>query len=463
MGKLDKAANDNTIPGTIVPPEIGQYNAATGLSPDSPDAKSAMDELRQRREAATRGNISNTLRGGIGAMAAGSEAARGALSPLAAFMQGAQAGLQAPGILFQQKRKELQETIDVSPFAISYPELAGPGKPYANLGGFPTKLAVETIQTIAADAARMSADNANKQAQMQKASDLSSVDATNAPSYANMANQAFGLTGADVIRPEELIGMRKEDVDNFIKLRSSQGQDAGLKINTGTAIERAEPGLLGVYSTAPSRKNPYYKLPEKVAMKVREADVKKAEAVVSKMAEEASTQAANANELLVAKDLLDKNKVETGPLVDMVRMDKFRKADTQTFARIVEKTVPQMRQGMPGAASDRDVAMFRGATIGLDKDEKTNLKIIDQALAISKRIEDKARFMANFKNVYGDINGAEAEYQRFASSRKLFNEDGSVNTENVTSDSFFKQSAADAPLSEAEKARLQELRAKAGK
>ena len=460
MDKNAQAAAANTTPGANIPPAIDPTNMATGLAPDSPSAKQAMDDLM-----ASRGNLQNTARSAIGAMAAGAEASKGALSPLAAFMQGAQAGLQVPGVLFAQKKKELQETIDASPFAIAYPELAGPGMPYANLGGFPTKLAKETIQTIAADAARIQADSQAKKGQMQYAAELATVDAASAPSYANMANQAFGLTGPSAIQPEELVGMRKEDVDNFIKLRSGSGSgaDTSLKVNTGTAIEQAEPGLLGVYSTAPFRKNPYYKLPDKVAMKVREADVKKAESTVSKIAEEANASVANANELRIAQDLLANGKVNTGPIVEGMRINKLRSGDTQTFARIVEKTVPIMRQGMPGAASDRDVAMFRGATIGLDKDEKTNLKIIDQALAISKRIEDKARFMANFKNVYGDINGAEAEYQRFANSKPLFNNDGTVNTENLTSDAFFKANAADAPLSEAERARLQELRAKAGK
>lgn len=203
-----KAAVSGIPEGTPTPPPVDMSNMATGLSSDSPSAQQAMTDLME-----SRGSLRNSLRGGIGAMAAGAEAAKGALSPLAAFMQGAQAGLQAPGILFAQKRKELQETIDASPFAITHPELAGPGAPYANLGGFPTKLAVETIQQIAKDAAKVQAESAAQQAAIQKTADVGSVmTPKEIEAYSNILGPKIDITG-----------MRKQDVIELAKLADAKG------------------------------------------------------------------------------------------------------------------------------------------------------------------------------------------------------------------------------------------------
>ncbi len=92
----------------------------------------------------------------------------------------------------------------------------------------------------------------------------------------------------------------------------------------------------------------------------------------------------------------------------------------QEFQSIVDKMTPIMRAGLPGAASDRDVAMFRGATVGLDKAESVNRNILQAARTQAQNFLDKAKFESNYFAVHKNLTGADAAWNEYIEFNPIF-------------------------------------------
>jgi hypothetical protein len=87
---------------------------------------------------------------------------------------------------------------------------------------------------------------------------------------------------------------------------------------------------------------------------------------------------------------------------------------------IVDLMTPAMRQGMPGAASDRDVAMFRGATVGLNKPSKANENIATGLKIANQNIIDRAGFISQYVTQYGHDRGADAAWKKYINTNPIF-------------------------------------------
>jgi len=87
---------------------------------------------------------------------------------------------------------------------------------------------------------------------------------------------------------------------------------------------------------------------------------------------------------------------------------------------ITNEIAPLMRQGMPGAASDRDVAMFRGATVSVDKLPEVNRNIIRAKKAQLKRDGEYTRAKRAWVEQYKTLGGFEDEWRDFANANPIF-------------------------------------------
>lgn len=94
----------------------------------------------------------------------------------------------------------------------------------------------------------------------------------------------------------------------------------------------------------------------------------------------------------------------------------------QEMKAIADNLVPAMRQGLPGAASDRDVAMFRSATVGVEKYGDTNVAIATAVRAAAKRAQDYAAFMEHHAKTNGNLLGAQEEWDAYAAGNPMFDE-----------------------------------------
>ena len=96
--------------------------------------------------------------------------------------------------------------------------------------------------------------------------------------------------------------------------------------------------------------------------------------------------------------------------------------EVRRFMALTDQMTPGMRQGLPGAASDRDVAMFRSATPSIDKPREANLAAIAAIQAWSGRQGDYVAFMEQWARDHGSLLGAAEEWGRYTASNPLFEE-----------------------------------------
>lgn len=90
---------------------------------------------------------------------------------------------------------------------------------------------------------------------------------------------------------------------------------------------------------------------------------------------------------------------------------------------ITDRLTPAMRQGMPGAASDRDVAMFQSATVGLAKPGPANQAVASAIKAGAKRQGDYVSFLEQFAKTNGSLLGAQEEWDAYAAANPMFDQD----------------------------------------
>lgn len=94
--------------------------------------------------------------------------------------------------------------------------------------------------------------------------------------------------------------------------------------------------------------------------------------------------------------------------------------NTRRFMQLTDQMTPGMRQGLPGAASDRDVAMFRSATPSIDKPREANLAAIAAGRAMANNSNDYVAFMEQWARSNGSLIGAQEAWSAYANANPLF-------------------------------------------
>lgn len=85
-------------------------------------------------------------------------------------------------------------------------------------------------------------------------------------------------------------------------------------------------------------------------------------------------------------------------------------AEESEMYRIINRLTPRQRQGMPGAASDRDVAMFRGSLPGLNVVGDANSRIIRNLEREAAESQAYAEFLDWYWPQHGTTSGAEERW-----------------------------------------------------
>lgn len=90
------------------------------------------------------------------------------------------------------------------------------------------------------------------------------------------------------------------------------------------------------------------------------------------------------------------------------------------FQSLTDQMTPLMRNGLPGAASDRDVAMFRSAAPSMDKPRDANIAGIRAGVAVADRMGDYMAFMDAYANENGTLRGASELWKRYSDDNPIF-------------------------------------------
>lgn len=138
--------------------------------------------------------------------------------------------------------------------------------------------------------------------------------------------------------------------------------------------------------------------------------------------------------------------------------------EIQEMQALTDRITPLMRAGMPGAASDTDVRMFRGATFGPDKAPEVNRNIITGMKSAAQNAQDRLAFMEAYVGQTNTLRGANEAWQDYLNANPIFDPNGnpSMPTLNANRQSwreyFSGNRLQQGGLSAEEKAELEQLR-----
>ena len=125
---------------------------------------------------------------------------------------------------------------------------------------------------------------------------------------------------------------------------------------------------------------------------------------------------------------------------------------------------------MPDAASDRDVSMFKGATVGIDRPKAINDNLIAGMTARIDNANNRQSFMEEYFDTNKHLAGAEQSWKEYLEANPIFDPDPSkegqyaLNLNRKSYREFFEGNDANvgsSTLSPDKKKRLEELRRKA--
>ena len=137
--------------------------------------------------------------------------------------------------------------------------------------------------------------------------------------------------------------------------------------------------------------------------------------------------------------------VDTGGMLAVpgaARVASTRDSSIATMLAIQDKLTPLMRQGLPGAASDRDVRMFRGASFGVDKPREANMRIARAMLIQQQNIVENNKFRSKYFSANQTLVGADDYWDEYIEANPIFDpnapeEDFVLNESRMTPEQYF--------------------------
>ncbi len=106
------------------------------------------------------------------------------------------------------------------------------------------------------------------------------------------------------------------------------------------------------------------------------------------------------------------------PIVNSAR--NMVDSDWARMNAITDRLTPLMRQGLPGAASDRDMQTFRGATVGTGKLGEANVGIARGLQVAAKNVIDKGLFDEAYFRRNRHLQGSDNAWNRYLEENPIF-------------------------------------------
>lgn len=119
------------------------------------------------------------------------------------------------------------------------------------------------------------------------------------------------------------------------------------------------------------------------------------------------------------------------PIIGGLAQDVMTKIDPNLgeMKSISERLTPAMRTPGSGTMSDADAAMYRAATVSLDKPTQTNSAVARVIDAGSRRASDYSAFTDEWAKQKGNLVGAQEAWQNYADANPLFKDGGKTGTQ----------------------------------
>lgn len=91
----------------------------------------------------------------------------------------------------------------------------------------------------------------------------------------------------------------------------------------------------------------------------------------------------------------------------------------------------QFIQGTKGAVSEKEVDIYRGASPGIDKTTKGNMRIANAMEAALQRKAQKSEFLRSYYDEKGSLTGAENAWNKFVRENPIIDKELNINRRNI--------------------------------
>ena len=120
-------------------------------------------------------------------------------------------------------------------------------------------------------------------------------------------------------------------------------------------------------------------------------------------------------------------------------------SDYAEMEAITAKLAPSMRPTGSGSTSDKDMALFQKATVGVDKTGKANANIAQGIITRAQTAQDYANFRQTYLEQNGTLQGADRNWKSYSDANPIFDpkaNDYSLNKDRQSWQSHFAGSGA---------------------
>lgn len=201
-------------------------------------------------------------------------------------------------------------------------------------------------------------------------------------------------------------------------------------MNTGATIGEkivVDPALATQLGVPLESSNPAHKKDAKTAEKILAQQFKddsKAIETIQTAADRARTTSDMMKRFLTLNEQEGTGPVKGSPLVLPARK-LFSPDKIQEMQAIIAETVPSKRIAGSGTTTDKDMELFKQATVSMGNSEEANRNIANAVIANNQAIQDKAEFLNNYKEAHGSLSGANIAWNRYLERNPIFDNSAS--------------------------------------
>lgn len=178
-----------------------------------------------------------------------------------------------------------------------------------------------------------------------------------------------------------------------------------------------------------------------VNVNVNPFEKKRIENIAKNIDENISASQSRIDDYNRMEQLLNNENVSTGGVSGAIKKQlptALLNDETQELQSIINKIVPQMRPAGSGSTSDKDMAIFEKATVGLDKNKDANLNIVRGRRAVDENAIAREELRADWINQGGSLTEFDKQWRNYLNSNPIFSDDsGKLNQNRINAYDWF--------------------------
>ena len=222
--------------------------------------------------------------------------------------------------------------------------------------------------------------------------------------------------GVFILNADGSLGRKLGDAPGLAGVLPNNGGSPGS--NNGTTP--SEPTVSSSGWIIPKTPKPWIKMGPKAQGQAEIAYQKRTETRLAKLREDLG--AARKLSIGMKRFKILNAKQSTGGVTDRFLPEAITTDDEKKeMISITDNFTPLMRQGLPGAASEKDVQMFKSGLPGISRNRAVNDKLADALIRRAENAEAYKNYLEQYNSTNGHLEGADILWSEYLEANPIFN------------------------------------------